>query len=250
MFSPDIVSLRNFYSTEFGGAVRGLVSAAISRFWDNANGEALLGIGYTTPYLSAFLEQAKPIAALMPAAQGAEYWPHDKDNLTLLAHDSELPFAENSFNRVLLVHSVENSEQLSWMIGEVWRTLTPNGRVLAVVPNRMGMWSRSAKSPFGYGRPFSMAQMRDLLGKQNFHIMRTSSALFIPPTQLKIIWRGANRIEKLGLCFSKIFGSFGGGVLLVEAEKQIYNPIRQPVVEAKQYRLNPVGAKTAITMRN
>ncbi len=248
MFTTDILSLRQFYATEFGAAVRALVSAAISRLWKSAEGETMLGIGYATPYLAPYIGQATPVCALMPAAQGAEYWPQDADNLTLLAHDSELPFSENSFNRILLVHSVENSEQLSWMIGEVWRTLTPSGRVLAVVPNRLGVWSRSSRSPFGYGRPFTMAQLCDMLTAQNFHITRTSSALFIPPTKMKCIWRRAVGLEKIGLFICRFLGGFLGGVLLVEAEKKIYSPIRQPVVEARKYRNVPVGARAALGM--
>jgi len=249
MLAPDILHLREFYTTPFGEAVRAVIAGEIARFWRSAEGDSVLGLGYATPYLSPFLEQKTAVFALMPAAQGAEYWPQNANNLVVLAHDSEMPFSENSINRALLVHSVENSEHLSWMIEETWRVLTPSGKLLAIVPNRRGVWSRSQRSPFGYGRPFSMGQMRDLLAEQNFTITRTSTALFLPPTYIKAFWKWANKFEKFGRFFCQFFAVFWGGVLLVEAEKQIYSTIPQPVVEARKYRGVLGVARPAMALR-
>lgn len=246
MYTPDIVNLRHFYSTSFGESVRTLIADAILRIWPATVGDAVLGLGYSTPYLSPYIGQATPLVACMPAGQGAAYWPHGGDNVVLIAHDSELPFAESSLNRVLLVHSIENSEQLSWIIQEIWRILTPNGKLLVVVPNRRGMWSRSSRSPFGYGRPFSITQMRDLLTEQQFTITSSSSALFMPPIRIKFCWRIAQKLEAVGRFICNFLGGFLGGVLLVEAEKQIYSGIRQPVVEARKYRSKPIGARAVL----
>lgn len=248
MYTPDIVNLRHFYATELGESVRGLIEKAILQFWPSVNGDSLVGIGYPTPYLLSYIGKATPLSIIMPASQGAVYWPHDGDNLVAIAHDSELPFAESSINRILLVHSVENSEQLSWMIQEIWRVLTPSGRLLALVPNRRGIWSSSSRSPFGYGRPFSIAQMRDLLTQQNFTITNASSALLMPPTRVKFLWRGAGKLEAICRFFCRFLGSFLGGVILVEAEKQVYSTIRQPVVEARSYRGTLAGTKPIMTL--
>jgi len=254
MLAPDILQLRQFYATPFGEAVRGVIAGAILKLWPQAQGDVVLGIGYATPYLAPYLGQETTVIACMPPAQGAEYWPHDRgnlpsDNLVLMAHDSELPFTENSINRVLLVHSVENSEQLSYLIQEIWRILAPNGKLLAVVPNRRGMWSRSHLSPFGHGRPFNMAQMRELLSEQNLTITRTRTALFLPPIRVKCLWKWAGKAEKIGRFICRFLGVFWGGVLLVEAEKQLYAAIHQPVVEARQYRGVLAGARPALTMK-
>lgn len=252
MYTPDIVNLRHFYSTAFGESVRALIAEAILQVWPSVTGEVTLGLGYATPYLTPYIGQAAPLIACMPAQQGAAYWPPGGDNIVLIAHESELPFTESSLNRILLVHSIENSEQLSWMIQEIWRVLTPGGRLLVVVPNRRGMWSRSSKSPFGYGRPFSITQLCDLLGEQQFTVNKTQSALFMPPIRIKFCWKIANKLEAIGRFFCNFlggfFGGFGGGVLLVEAEKQIYSGIRQPVVEARSYRGTVSGARTVMTM--
>lgn len=247
MFSPDIISLRQFYATPMGESVRALIAGAITRLWPSARNEAMLALGYATPYLAPYLGATATLAACMPAQQGAAYFPQEGDNIALLAHDSELPFSENSFNRVLLVHSAENSEQLSWMIQEIWRTLTPGGRMLAVVPNRFNLWSRSSRSPFGYGRPFSIAQFRDLLTAHHFDITRTRTALFMPPTRIGFVWKAAQKLETFGYTICDFLGWHIGGVLLVEAEKKIYSSIKEPVVEGRRYRPAFASAKPVMT---
>lgn len=244
MFSPDVVTLRQFYATPAGEAVRQLIARSLRDFWPQANGDVVLGIGYSTPYLESFVGLASPVMVCMPAQQGAAYWPPSRSNLVFLAHESELPLPENSVNRVLLLHSVENSEQLSWLMEEVWRILTPGGRVLAIVPSRLGFWSRSSKSPFGYGRPFSMAQLRDLMTDHHFTHTRSSSALFMPPIRPLLSWRIASKLETIG----KWVCPFLGGVLLVEAEKQVYAAIRQPVTSRKGYQVPLTAGRPASAM--
>lgn len=230
MFSPDILSLRQFYASPFGEAARRLIASSLKEFWPGANGDVLLAIGYATPYLEPYLGDAS-LLVCMPAHQGAAYWPPERNNLVFLSYESELPLKENSVNRILLLHSVENTEQLASMLKDLWRVLTPGGRVLAIVPNRLGFWSRSSRSPFGYGRPFSMMQLRDLMTNHQFTLTRSSSALFVPPAGWRLLWRIAPKIEMI----CKWICPFFGGVLLVEAEKQLYASIRQPVQARKVY---------------
>jgi hypothetical protein len=196
----------------------------------------VLGIGFGMQYLEPYLSEASSVMVCMPAGQGAACWPPEGVNRVFLAHESELPLQSNSVNRVLVVHSAEHSEQLSGMMHDIWRILTPGGRVLMVVPNRLSLWSRSSRSPLGYGRPFSMPQLRDLMEEHQFTLMRSSEALFVPPLRLKLLWRMAAKIEMVCRFLCLPFG----GVLLIEAEKQIYASIRQPV-SAKRYRV-PVAA--------
>lgn len=244
MLAPDVISLRQFYATPFGNEVRKLIAASMASLWPHMRGNVVVGIGYCTPYLELHLEQANPLVICMPAQQGAAYWPPGGNNRVLLAHESELPFAENSVNRILLLHSFENSEQLSGMIQEMWRILTPGGRILAIVPNRLGLWSRSSRSPFGHGRPFSMTQLRDLMTDHQFTMTQSSSALFMPPTYRRILWKLAGMVEVLG----KFLCPFIGGVLLVEAEKQVYASLKQPVAARKAYA-SPIPATKPILGR-
>lgn len=242
MLSPDIVSLRQFYASPFGEAVRGLIGGALLARWPGMQGDAILAMGYATPYLHPYLDQARPMMVCMPAAQGAEYWPPTRANLVFLAGEAELPLPDNSINRVLMVHALEHTEQLSWMMQEIWRVLTPEGRLLAVVPNRLSLWARLSRSPFGHGRPFSMAQLRDLLGEQHFSMTGEGSALFMPPVDSRLLWKMAARLEKIGTWL----GLNIGGVLLVEAQKQVYGAIHQPAVVGKSYRVRLRPAASAM----
>jgi SAM-dependent methyltransferase len=235
MYNPDVVTLRQFYATPFGEGVRNLISAALQQHWPEIKNEAMMCIGFATPYLDTYIAGTSSVAVAMPAGQGAAYWPSSGDNRVFLSHESELPIKDESLNRILLIHSVENSEQLAGMIKEIYRVLTPGGRVLAVVPNRLGLWSRSSRSPFGYGRPFSAMQLREWCSDNDLTVIRSSSAVFVPPTHIRLIWKFASKIELLG----KMFTPFFGGVLLIEAEKQIYASVRQPVIVRKSYASRP-----------
>jgi len=233
MFAPDILSLRQFYATPFGEEVRSLIAGSIESLWPDIKGDVLMGVGYATPYLDNYLTRTTPIIACMPARQGAACWPAADSNMAFLSHESEFPLRENSVNRILLVHSFEHSEPLTSMVEEMWRVLTPGGRMIVVAPNRLGFWSRSSGSPFGYGRPFSIMQLRDLLSENQFTHTRSSSALFLPPLPIRLLWRLARKVERMGKCLCP----FLGGVLIIEAEKQIYASIRQPVTVRKKYNV-------------
>lgn len=246
MFSPDVVNLREFYALPIGRRVSVLVSQAITALWPDAKGDAMLGIGYTVPYAEPYLVSAAPLIMCMPAGQGAVYWPPEAANRVFMGHESELPLQENSINRILLVHAIENSEQLSWLMQELWRVLTPGGRVLAVAPNRMGLWSHSSRSPFGYGRPFSMVQLRDLFSQNHFTVTRSGSALFVPPTRFAFMWRLAPKLEYIG----KSLCPFFGGVLLIEAEKQLNAAIRQTAIAKRGYRMSAAATKPVMGLKH
>jgi hypothetical protein len=243
MFSPDVVSFRQYYASPLGEASQRCLARALARFWPQAPGDALLAVGYALPYVDFCATGAAPQLVCMPAEQGAVFWPAGGPNRVFMAHADELPLSENSVNRILLIHALEHSEHISGVMRELWRVLTPGGRVLVVVPSRMGFWSRAAGSPFGYGRPFSMAQLKDLFSRHQFTPMRSDSALFTPPTRWQWVWRGAARIEMLG----RLFFPFLGGVLLLEAEKQLYAAVSEQQGLRKPYRVPTTAKKPVLT---
>jgi len=156
-----------------------------------------------------------------------------------LADEAELPLPDVSVDRVLMVHAVECSEQLRDMLEEVWRVLTGDGRVVVVVPNRSGLWSRSDATPFGHGHPYTPRQLSRLLRDTMFTPVRTESALFVPPTRMRLLLRSAAAIEDIG---ARWFPRFAG-VVLIEATKQIYasRPVAKTVLSRRR-RLIPVPA--------
>lgn len=230
MFWPDVIDLKQFYSTHLGQIAQSSIHQSIREIWPAAEREVILGIGFTTPYLFSYLGKADRVLSCMPAPQGVIHWPNDRANLTILSDEGDLPFADNSINRVLVVHAVENSEQVRRMMQEIWRVLTPTGRVLVVAPSRRGIWARSPLSPFANGQPYTANQLRNLLFENSLTPLQTRSALFFLPTRWKFMLKSARFIDQLG---RKLYRYFGG-VILMEAEKQIYAPTKQAHALARQ----------------
>ena len=205
-----------------------MIRAAIRRIWPDLRGMRLLGIGYATPFLAAVSAETERTIALMPASLGVLGWsPDDGRNVVTLADEGELPFADYSIDRVLLIHALETTEQVGPMLKEIWRVLAGGGRLLIVVPNRRGIWARLDRTPFGSGRPYTTSQLSQLLRDEQFTPIGSDTALFIPPARKRMILRSAAAWERIG---KRWFPTFAG-VVLVEAAKQIYakpTPARIP----------------------
>jgi SAM-dependent methyltransferase len=216
--SSDVVDLRDFYRTNLGQVARRMIRRAIQGVWPDLRGMRLLGLGYATPFLSAISAETERAVALMPASLGVLGWPVEGPNLVTLADEGELPFADYSIDRVVVVHAVETSEQIGPMLKEIWRVLAGGGRVLIVAPNRRGIWARLDRTPFGSGRPYTMSQLSQLLRDELFTPVGSDTALFIPPVRKRMMLRSASAWERLG---KRWFPTFAG-VVLIEATKQIY----------------------------
>jgi SAM-dependent methyltransferase len=216
--ASDVVDLRDFYRGPLGQVARRMIRRAIQRVWPDLRGMRLLGLGYATPFLSALAGETERTVALMPASLGVLAWPADGRNLVALADEAELPFADYSIDRVLLVHALETSDETRAMLKEIWRVLAGGGRVLIVTPNRRGIWARLDRTPFGSGRPYTMSQLSQLLRDAQFTPVGNDTALFIPPLTSRMMLRSAAAWERAG---RRWFPTFAG-VLLVEATKQIY----------------------------
>ena len=154
----------------------------------------------------------------MPAQQGALRWPAEEGNIVSLALKEGLPLPDASIDRVLMIHVLEYSDQIRKLLREVWRVMAEGGRVLIVVPNRRGIWARMEHTPFGHGQPFTAAQMSRLLRNNLFQPECWSAGLFVPPTRSRMILASVNPIEQLGYRWFQTVG----GLLFVEAQKQIY----------------------------
>src|ERR1700739_5186150 len=107
--SMDVVDLPNFYVQALGAVARRFIGRGIRRRWRDLHGMSALGIGYATPYLGLFREEAERCLAFMPAAQGVVKWPSAKPALASLVEETELPLADAAVDRVLLVHALEMS---------------------------------------------------------------------------------------------------------------------------------------------
>ena len=100
MLSSDVIDLRDFYRTGLGQVARRMIRRAIQEVWPDLRGMRLLGVGYTTPFLTAIAPETERTVALMPAALGVLGWPSEGPNRVTLADEGELPFADYSIERV------------------------------------------------------------------------------------------------------------------------------------------------------
>ena len=178
----------------------------------------VLGIGFATPYLRPFVDEAERVAAAMPAQQGVIQWPADGAGLTALVDEMDLPFDDLPVDRVLLIHGLESAEPLRPMLREIWRIMSGDGKLLVVAPNRRGVWARLERTPFGHGRPYSRRQLSTVLREGMFTPMESDSALFMPPLRSRLLLSAAPALENIGRA---AFSQFGG-VIMMEATKQIY----------------------------
>ena len=214
----DVVDLRDFYDTSLGQMTRRMIRRQLRLLWPNLGGMRVMGLGFATPYLRPFLGEAERVTAMMPASQGVLPWPPEGPCLTALADETDLPLPDRSIDRILLIHAIESTEQVRAMMREIWRVMADGGRLIVVAPNRRGIWARMERTPFGNGRPFTSSQMSRLLRENLFTPVAETSALFLPPTNSRMLLRSAPAVEELGRRFCETFA----GVIMVEAAKQIY----------------------------
>ncbi len=250
----DVTDLRDFYHTPLGLVARRLLSQKIRAKWprpvrltprelefDNQpadpgaptlvkprsqlaatpRGPVIMGFGFTTPFLGSFRGEASRISALMPERQGALIWPMAERNMSVLVEEQHLPLPDNCVDRMLIVHGLEVAERPAALLREIWRVLTPAGRLLIVVPNRSGVWARTDRTPFGQGRPYSRGQLDAQLREAMFTPTEWDCALYLPPIDRGLIVRSANTIERIGTSVSRRFA----GVIVVEATKELIAPV-------------------------
>jgi hypothetical protein len=92
------------------------------------------------------------------------------------------------------------------------------GRLLAVVPNRRGLWARADSTPFGQGHPYSVSQVKQVLRDTLFVPERTSHALFVPPVNSRLSLAWAPALEEIGIRWFRAIA----GVTIIEASKQLF----------------------------
>jgi len=241
------IDLREFYESVQGRVVKRILLQHIRALWPAAPGLRMLGLGYAVPYLKSFLGEAERVAALMPSRQGAVYWPPDDKGLVCMCHEGDLPIEANSVDRVIAIHTPQDSESLEATLRECWRVLGGQGRLILIVPNRSGIWARMDNTPFGMGTPWSLGQLRQILKECQFIPERVERALFVPPTSSRLVLATAQAWENLG---GRFFNAFGG-VNIVEASKQLYAgiPSTAPATHARAARQRILSKPVAIPER-
>lgn len=218
----DVQDLRNFYyRSALGRAAQKAVRTQMLRMWPEAKGQFVCGYGFAVPLLRPYLKEARRVVALMPGPQGVMPWPAGMPNVSVLSEEVMWPVDTGHVDKLVLMHGLETSDHTGLMLEECARVLGPGGKMLMIVPNRAGLWSRSDKTPFGYGRPYTTGQLESQLRLYGFMPEAHATVLYQPPSHRRFWLKTAPMIERVG----RALPIYAGGVLMVEASKRVQAPL-------------------------
>ena len=213
----DVHDLSVFYDEPIGQVARRLIARRMRLAWPDLRGLRVLGYGYPVPYVRAYLGEAERVVAFVPAEQDIPPWPPTQ-SIVALGEEDALPFPDSFFDRIVMVHGLETAEAARPVMRQMWRVLTPHGRLLIIVPNRASLWAQVERSPFAYGRPFNKGQLDRLLRESMFVPERWDTALYFPPIRLRRLMRSGFGWERAG---HRLWPRLAG-VHIVDATKSLY----------------------------
>jgi SAM-dependent methyltransferase len=214
----DVVDLREFYASRFGNVTRRMIASRLHPLVAGPPGRCVVGFGFAQPYLQQLDAETHRSFAFMFARQGVIQWPEEGPVRSALVDEFDLPLLESSVDLAVVVHGLELSDSPEELLREVWRVLSPQGRLVMVVPNRRGMWARFDSSPFGHGQPFSRPQLSRLLREAQFSVNGWTQALYFPPVDRPSLLAMAAAMEGVGRRLMPALS----GVVIVDAVKQVY----------------------------
>ena len=138
------------------------------------------------------------------------------------------------------------SDNQDLLLQEVLRVLKDSGKLVILVPNRTGFWARSGSTPFGYGKPYSISQLTALLRKNQFQIESITPSLYGFPAKKGYWLKSLLLWEKVG---KKLNSFFLGGLLVVEARKDVYAVKNVKSPEAGRY-FSPINVNVSTISRS
>jgi len=237
----DVLDLHAFYDRPLGQTVREFLTGHLVERWGAAKGLRLAGFGHAAPFLEKF-DAAERVLALAPGAQGAMRWPFEGANRTTLVDEEFWPLPDASIDRLLIAHGLEETGDPRRLMREAWRVLANDGRLIIIVAHRRGLWSIVETTPFAHGRPYLRGQLFALLGESMFRPLEWAGALYFPPSNSRALLRTASAWERAG---ARLW-PFLGGVLMIEAAKELLAPIgraeRTAVRAMRPQYARPAGA--------
>lgn len=237
----DISELAAFYASPLGQAARDMTLRKVRENWGDCGGLEVLGAGYATPILAGLSDRAIRAVAVMPPEQGAQAWPLARLNRVTLAAEDALPFPNARFDRILLVHALEESLEPEALLREMTRVLAPAGRLIAVAAARNGPWAPFESTPFGHGQPFSRRQLAGRLREAGLEPTGWTRALYAPPVPWLAGW--AEGFEQVG---SRLWPPMSG-LILMEAVKQSLALQPRPVRASVRRRTARRGATVGVS---
>ena len=216
----DILNYQKFYLSAIGKFLAKRIENKLKKYcylYDNQN----IGcFGYANPYLSFLKEYNLSISYCYSKRMGIS----DEAVLKgkkILIDEERIPFQDSFFDHAFLIHYLENNHNTKLSLREIWRSLSPEGKLYIIIPNKKSSWYLSDKSPFSSGNGFSKKQISQLLEESFFDIQSIERLIYFPNLNTKFI--NHDLIEKFGSILFKYFN----GVYFCVVKKRIYANIKK-----------------------
>lgn len=240
----DVSDLIKFYSSPLGLIVQTKLIRLIEDFWGAKQCDTLAYHGFPFPLMDQSILKANRTIVLMHPQIGAMNWLRSGKNMTCLADDEALPLKDASLDRVILLHSLEHSHNPQAFLKEIWRALTPEGRIIVITPNRRSLWSHLDHTPFGHGNPYSMGQLCQILKESQFEICEKKRSLRTFPSSF---WNSPIPLL-ISSTLNHLFAEKISGVVAVEAKKRVY--WGTPAKERKRVLIAPAPIRARLSSRD
>ena len=178
----NVGQLKAFYDSPAGHKkCRQLRSKILTR-WPVVKKEKIIGFGFALPYLPIFAEHNQEIA-IMPASIGA--LDLHQGMACVMADETLLPLRNETIDRVLAVHALENTELPQEMILEFWRVLKAYGRVMFIFEREK----------------FDHEKLEAMLKANKFSVRHSARAGWFSTTQIveaqKLVFAPRGRTQKV-----------------------------------------------------
>ena len=235
--APSSKKLNAFYQASTGKYLSNEIENCLTSSWPREELKEchLLCVGFPPPGIMETCLQGKSFALLSPSFLGSKKIVRKGRNMSAVGDETHLPFREGSYDRILVFHALEYTQDTVSFIEGLWKVLSPGGRIFLMVPNKKGAWKKSGLPYPDLAKSFLFREVRSFLEKNGFTLINNYG-----------IWYGLP-VDFFGtILFSGLLKRLSGGssvgfpgFLIFEAEKKIISPICKPTRTFKKVPANP-----------
>jgi hypothetical protein len=154
----------NWYKRAFGQKVRAQLSPYVRDCIDAKILNVVVGAG------KAYLKPKDPVLMFNLGPQGTSLW--GTPNKTALMYEDAWPLPDCSVDRLILIHSLEFTQDPKAFLAEAHRVLTHHGLMMVFWPR---VWASYGEDARIVGKNFSLFTMRQMLVGADFQLIAHQS---------------------------------------------------------------------------
>jgi len=136
----NIIALKEYYDTEAGHNFCRIIRKIISNNWRKPSKEAIIGYGFTLPYLPILQNEGNKIAAVIPnniASENINSMNIAEGITPILSEPDTLPLKNEVIDKIIVIHALEQINNPDEIMAEFWRVLKPYGRIMIFSENKI-----------------------------------------------------------------------------------------------------------------